>query len=319
MHRDADEAVARLAAANHGVFGIDDARNAGLSARQIDRRVGGRWHLIHEGVYRVAGAPVTWRGELRAALLAAGDGAAISHRAAAALYQLPGGRAGAIELTCPRWTRTRRPEIVVHERRRVDERDTHVVDGLTVTRPELLLLDLAWLHPTERFLEILVQAARRRRLITYASARETFDRHARRGLRGVAVLREVFDLWDPTQRATESEMETALRALLRELGLPQPVTQFVVTDQYGRFVARTDLGWPEQRVTLEYDSKQEHSDEFQLQEDARRRNAIIAAGYLPLTARHRDVMNGAANVAEMLDRVLTDRTGVTRPTISVVK
>src|SRR4051794_29709596 len=111
----ADVELDRLAAAAHGVFTIDDARRAGLTHGQIDRRTRERWSRIYDGVFRARGAPATWRSELLAATLAAGPPAAISHRAAAAIYGLPGGRTDLIELTCLRWQRTTRPGLVVHE------------------------------------------------------------------------------------------------------------------------------------------------------------------------------------------------------------
>src|SRR5947209_2485318 len=143
MHSDPDHDLARIAATQHGVFNIDDARSASLTDIQIRHRTSTRWVRIHNGVYRVAGAPITWRGNLLAATMAGGGGAAISHRAAAALYGLPGGRADLVELTCVRWQRTVESGVVVHESRRLDPRDIQLVDGIPVTRPERVLLDIA--------------------------------------------------------------------------------------------------------------------------------------------------------------------------------
>ena len=109
----------------------------------------------------------------------------------------------------------------------------------------------------------MIQAARRKRLITYESTRAVFDRHARRGLKGVRALREALERWDPASRPTESEMETLLLQALRATGLPEPVMQFEVLDDAGGFVARADAAYPT-RIAIEYDSKQEHSDEFQI-------------------------------------------------------
>src|SRR4051794_21638495 len=117
----ADQDLASLAAQAHGVFTLDDARTVELTRRQIRRRVRERWQTIHEGVFRAAGAPATWRGDLLAATLAAGAGSAISHRASGRIYEMPGGRDDLVELSCVRWRRTRKPGLVVHERRRLDE------------------------------------------------------------------------------------------------------------------------------------------------------------------------------------------------------
>jgi hypothetical protein len=97
-------------------------------------------------------------------------------------------------------------------------------------------------------------------------------------------------------------METLLLQVLRQGGLPEPVLQYEVTDERGKFVARVDAAFPQWRVAIEYDSKQEHSDEFQIARDAHRRNDIIAAGFSPLTARHDDLKRGGH---ELVDRLIT--------------
>jgi hypothetical protein len=50
----------------------------------------------------------------------------------------------------------------------------------------------------------------------------------------------------------ESPPESSLRVLPRLAGLT-PGPQYVVRDAEGRFVARVDLAFPEQRVAVEYD------------------------------------------------------------------
>ena len=59
--------------------------------------------------------------------------------------------------------------------------------------------------------------------------------------------------------------------------------------------------WP---IIIEYESKQEHSDEFQLARDDRRRNAIIAAGYHPISARYVDIRNGGHVLVSELRRLM---------------
>jgi very-short-patch-repair endonuclease len=300
MNLDRDRALTDLAETQDGIFTNDDARRAGLSKRQVDRRVGYSWSLVYDGVYRVSGAPVTWHSGLRAAALAAGDGAAISHRSAAALYEIPAGSREFIELSCVRWKRTVQPNLVVHESRRLDARDIHLVRGIPVTTPERTLLDLASQFPRANYLEFVIHATRRKRLLTYESTREMFDRHARRGLKGVAALREALERWDPSSRATESEMETLLLQALRKSGLPEPVVQYEVTDAAGHFVARADAAYPSFRIAIEYDSMQEHSDEFQIARDAARRNRLLAVGYVVVSARHVDLKRGGTEICDLI-------------------
>jgi very-short-patch-repair endonuclease len=127
-----------------------------------------------------------------------------------------------------------------------------------------------------------------------------FDRHARRGLKGVSALRETLERWDPESRPTDSEMETLLLQALRRSGLPEPVIQHEVVDRAGCFVARADAAYPDSYIAIEYDSKQEHSDEFQIASDARRRNRMQAAGYAVLSARHADLKAGGTELCDQI-------------------
>jgi very-short-patch-repair endonuclease len=299
MFSDADRALFRLAAAQHAVFTRGDAGKSKLTDDQIEHRVTSLWVTMYPGVYRTPGSPETWKGSLMAACLAAPAPAAVSHRSAGALYELPGGRRDLTELTCRRWRRAQRAGLVVHEQTRIDEHDIGEVDGIPVMLPELVVLQLAGLRPFPDYVERVVQAARRNRLITYASMREVFDRHARRGVRGVQVARTVLDEWDPARQPTESEMETLLLQTLSARGL-RVVTQFEILGRNGVFVARVDLALPERKIAIEYDSMQEHSDEFQLTRDARRRNRIVAAGWRVLSVRHRDLGTGAPELFDAI-------------------
>jgi hypothetical protein len=103
---------------------------------------------------------------------------------------------------------------VVHESRRLDDRDVRDIDRIAVTTPERTILDLAAVRPDPDFLERVIHAARRKDLVSYESTREMFDRHARRGLRGVAALRIALDRWELQSRPTESDPEALLLHVL---------------------------------------------------------------------------------------------------------
>jgi hypothetical protein len=294
----ADRALARFAEAHDSVFRLEDARAAGLTERQIRTRAAKEWTRIHEGIYRAGGAAPTRHGDLRAAVWAGGDPCAISHRTAALLYSVPGGRERPIDITCRRWERARSDDLRVHEQRRFDHDDITDLDGIPIVTPELLVLQQAWWKPHPNYVEAVIHALRRKRLITYSSMHATFVRHARRGLRGVKATRIALERWDPANAASESEMETLLFQTMRSHGLPELVLQYEVFDQNGIFVARTDAALPQWKITIEYQSMQEHLDEFQSAKDDRRRNRIVAAGYWPLVARVDDLRTGGHELAD---------------------
>ena len=96
-------------------------------------------------------------------------------------------------------------------------------------------------------------------------------------------------------------METLLLQVLRDGGHTNAIPQFEIKDDRGFFVARVDIALPEWLLAVEYDSKQEHSDEFQLARDARRRNRIVAAGWRLLSARHGDLKSGGPELLDAID------------------
>src|SRR5690242_13026626 len=150
------------AARQHGVFSRDQALACGMSRATITRRVdAGAWVRVYPGVYRLAGAPVTWKQSLLAACLAWGDGVAVSHRAAAALHELIGFKPGRIELIVPR-KRERALPHNVHRPRYLDTVDVMTLDTIRVTRPARTLIDLATCVDSDLLEEALDDALRRR-------------------------------------------------------------------------------------------------------------------------------------------------------------
>ena len=90
----------------HGIITRKQAKDLGLTDRQIDRRIAnGSWIPVHRGVYRLAAVPATWESRLLAAVLATGGIA--SHRCAAALWRLDPFVAPRIEVVLPHGRRSR--------------------------------------------------------------------------------------------------------------------------------------------------------------------------------------------------------------------
>src|ERR687898_3063044 len=116
-----DETLARFAAEHHAVFTTAHAALCGFTEAQIVyRKESRRWLHQHLGAYYMAGAPPSWKGDLLAACWAGGFRAVASHRSAAALWNLAGGRRSMQEITCPRWRRARHAGLVVHETKAFD-------------------------------------------------------------------------------------------------------------------------------------------------------------------------------------------------------
>ena len=108
-------------------------------------------------------------------------------------------------------------------------------------------------------------------------------------------------------------METRLRWLLLEAGLPKPEVQRNLHDASGRFVGRADLYYPAARLVIEYDGTN-HRD--RLIEDNRRQNLMVRAGYRLLRFTAADVLQRPAGVVALVrDQVLllADRVRLPEP------
>lgn len=299
MDRSCDDRLLAFAAAHHAVFRGAHARLCGLTDRQIEGRIAlGLWRRLYDDVYIAAGAPETWKGALVAACWAGGFRAAASHRSAAALWKLAGGRRSIVEVTCPRWRRAQHEGLVVHETKALDGIDIVEIEGIPVTTPERTLLDLgAVCH--ESVVELALDAAEHRGLVTRASLHGTLGRLAKRGRNGSGTLRRLVAAHDLERSSPESEMETALIQCLRRDGWPEPVPQYEIR-QGGVLVARVDAAYPEWRIAVEYQSDEFHSGRRASQRDNDRRLRIIAAGWFPVEATLRDLRNGGGRLTSAI-------------------
>ena len=117
---------------------------AGVDAEQIKRWLASGWlRPVHKGVYAVGHAAPSLHADYMAAVLACGEGAVISHRAAAHLLALLPGRRPPPEVTVPTTAGRRRPGVVIHRVRALPARDRTTIDGIPATTAPRTLLDLA--------------------------------------------------------------------------------------------------------------------------------------------------------------------------------
>jgi predicted transcriptional regulator of viral defense system len=139
-----DRRLLEVAGRQHYVVSRSQLREFG-TARQIEHRLDkGFLEREHEGVYRVAGSPRTWYQQLHAACLASSGANAVSFRAGAKVWGLPGGEE-IVEITAPRQRRMQLDGVRIHESFYLTDRDVTYVDGLPVTRPSRVICDLVLL------------------------------------------------------------------------------------------------------------------------------------------------------------------------------
>ena len=89
-----------------------------------------------------------------------------------------------------------------------------------------------------------------------------------------------------------------MRALVRQAGLPQPVSQHVT----GRY--RLDFAWPELRVAVETDGWATHGRRQGFEDDRARDAFLLAAGWRVLRVTYRQLRHHPTLVAAQLSAVL---------------
>ena len=96
-------------------------------------------------------------------------------------------------------------------------------------------------------------------------------------------------------------METRLRWLLLQAGLPRPQVQTALHDSDGRFVGRADLYYPEARLVIEYDGVNHRE---RLVEDNRRQNLLMNAGFRMLRFTAADLRQRPEIIKAMVGKAL---------------
>jgi predicted transcriptional regulator of viral defense system len=288
-----------LAVGQHGVVSRGQLLDAGIPPTTLRDRVQ-RGHLVplHRGVYAVGHAHLRPNGYRLAAALAVGQGAALSHRDAAALHGLRPGGGSRIDVSTPAERRSTE-RIRVHGRRALDARDVTQVDGIPVTTVARTLVDLAEVVAADALRKALSEAERQLVLDT-KGIEEALERV--RGRRGPATakLRAALDeLRQHGATLTRSPLEDRFLSLLDVYDLPRPATNVLVAGY------EWDAVWRADRVAVELDGWDGHKTRLAFQHDRTKANTLTAGGWTVMRFTHPDVMERPAMVAGLLRSALS--------------
>lgn len=300
--RSADDAADALAARQHGVFRLGQIAAMGASDGQIRHRIAsGRWEPVARGVYRLRSVRPSWEQTLTIALLVWGDGAAASHRSAAALWSFPGFKRRPIDITVPRRRRrTHPPPGVTTFCGALTRADTAFTAAIPVTTPARTLIDLAATAPRDRVEEALDDALRRT-LVT--PARMTAVLHRMRARPGVVVMRDLLNARRGV-RPPDSVLATRLLRAIRAAGLPPPVSQYEIFGMQGRFIACVDFAYPRRRIVIEADGYEVHGRRVAFQNDRERDRALHELGWRVIRVTWDDVMHRPDRIAATVGAML---------------
>jgi hypothetical protein len=257
----------QLGVGQHGVFALRQLQTLGLTSSAVRKRAAtGRLFRIHRGVYALVPQPLLSR-EARwmAAVLAAGRGAALSHRSAAHLHGLRPTNRGRIDVIVPGASARTVPGVDVHRSVTLAERDVTAIDSIPVTTIARPMLDLAAVVD-QRAVERVVGEAENRGVFDLGAVNDQLARSP--GHPGVGRLRAA--LRPDRAGLTDSDLEELFVALWWPTGLPRPLTRFHIDPEDGGPLIRADFAWPAARFDLETDGSRYHSGTRQRQRDYRR-------------------------------------------------
>lgn len=290
-HDARERAIADLAGRQQRVVSLRQLGALGLSAGSVAHRVRqGRLKREHQGVYVVGLAPLTPDGRLIAAVLACGEGAAASHRSAAAALDLLAPRTSPVHVTVSSGNGSRsRSGIVVHDRRELPDDQVVVVAGCRVTSVARTLVDLGDVVDAQELRRAFVRAEQRR-VIDMRAVDVALAGAGRR--RGPRLLHELLTAYDPRWSETRSQLELAMLDLVQRFGLPEPEVNAWLL---GRFLV--DFLWRDARVVVETDGREFHGTSAARRDDARRDHTLRRAGFTVVRAGHEEVTARPETVA----------------------
>jgi hypothetical protein len=294
--RHRERRIAALATRQHGALSLNQLAGFGLSGRAVrDRVKEGRLHRVHRGAYALGRPDLPPEGHWMAAVLACGEGAVLSHRAAAALYGLFGWSRGTIDVTIPRRSALSRRGIRIHRCMRLTDADRVEVERIPCTSVSWTLLDLATTAPPH-LLKRACNQAERLGILDMRAVKELVARRA--GQPGVRRLSEVLHAGGAGEGIPRNELERRFLALCERAGLPRPsVNEWMAI---AGEEMQCDFVWHAQRVVVEVDGWDTHRTRQAFEEDRRRDRVLRLSGWTPVRFTWGDVTNAPAEVEHTL-------------------
>ena len=270
-----------VAAGQLGSFTKAQAKTAGLSDRELRSGVHSRT-LDRAGVrtYRSALTTRTALGDLTDLVLDIGEPSWVSGPTAAALHHFDGFRlVRPFHVMVPRGRFLDRVGSAIHTTHDLPAIDRESLDGLPVLSPTRTMIDIAsTTNPSA--LTAALDGAIRDGLTDEDHLIRRINALRGRGRHGLPMLVDVISGCEIT-RGGHSWLEREFLARSHRAGLPQPLTQQVLSRAKNRLV-RVDFRYPGTRLMVELLGYRWHRTSEQLRRDVVRMNALVLDGYVPL-------------------------------------
>jgi very-short-patch-repair endonuclease len=220
-----------------------------------------------------------------AAVLACGDGAALSHWSAAALWGVADWP-GRLEVTSPGYHR--RPGLLTHRSSTLVTGELRRHNGVPVTSPVRTMLDLQPRLSDDRLVRLVNDLRRAGHLRDSG-----FNELCRRSVRVNRLLGE--------GGVTDSELEDLFTRFVTRHRLPMPEVN--VHLRIGGRMRQIDALYREAKLIIELDSWKFHSDRASFETDRAKDAVALAEGYRTLRSTHRRLKRDGTREAEIIRRV----------------
>ena len=295
---DVNAKIAAITACQYALITARQAMDAGLSRGAIKRRVAtGEWMPVRRGVFRVAAAPRSWRQDLLAAVLAAGDGAVVGGLSAAAFWRVPGFPAAPIEVRTQYGKSRRHLEQGPAQSCLLLPHHCTVVDHIPVTTPTRTVFDIVALVNPARA-ERALDNALAMRLTDIRKLQALLDELGQRGRPGTALMREFLADRGEGYVATESELERMFANFVVAYALPMPRRQVTL------IAGRVDFLFDGYLVIAELDGRRNHTALLDREADAERDARLAAMGLRVIRITYRRLTRDPDGVYEDLQGAL---------------
>lgn len=184
------------------------------------------------------------------------------------------------------------PEVMVHQRIGAPLKK---VDGRLLTAPSWTAIELARTLRRPRALATLDAALRSGTCSIAELENALTEQHGRRG---VVKVRDLLPLADAR---SESPMESEMRLVFIDGGLPEPELQYEILDLHGR-LWRVDFAWPDHRVVAEYDSVDWHANPEAFKHDRIKVARLQEVGWTTVPAVVDDVRRYPVELCARIER-----------------
>lgn len=294
-----------IASRQHGVFSVEQARQAGFDKYAIGRRrESGQWIRLAPTVYAVASAPPKWERQVAAAVLSRRR-AVVGGATAAYLHGFPGIRRAQPVIVVPETANARSDLGRVIRHRRFEKLHTARVGGFAVTAVEetivLLARDVQGSRLETLFDDLLIAQKLDLGKLSSVIKREESSRVA-----GLGPVKSLAQDRSPSAPAIKgSYLERTLESLLRAHGIGGWTREFPFSIR--GHAARVDFHFPGEMIVLEADGRSWHMRSEDFEADRRRDNELAARGIHVLRFTYRMLTEEPEGAVDSIRRTLHSR------------